>query len=84
MPDNNRSSGVWDARECALLLIDYQPAQMAYIRSSDPRVVELSARYLTKAAFDIPIILSTVAVKMGRNQTANARAAGRTLAGATR
>src|SRR5258708_23916519 len=43
---------------------------MSYIRSNDPKLVELNARYLAKAAlaFDIPIVLSTVAVQMGANQ----------------
>jgi nicotinamidase-related amidase len=43
---------------------------MSFIRSSDPRAVELNARYLAKAAlaFDIPIVLSTVGVQMGVNQ----------------
>jgi nicotinamidase-related amidase len=70
MPENNRSSGVWDSKECALLLIDYQPGVMSFIRSHDRKLVELNARYLTKAAlaFDIPIILSTVGVQMGVNQ----------------
>src|SRR5260221_11900203 len=70
MPENSRSSGIWDSKECALLLIDYQPGVMSYIRSHDPKLVELNARYLAKAAlaFDIPIVLSTVAVQMGGNQ----------------
>ena len=70
MPENSRSSGIWDSKECALLLIDYQPGVMSYIRSHDPKLVELNARYLAKAAlaFDIPIVLSTVAVQMGVNQ----------------
>ena len=56
--------------QCALLLIDYQPGVMSFIRSHDRTLVELNARYLTKAAlaFDIPIILSTVGVQMGVNQ----------------
>ena len=43
---------------------------MSFIRSHDRTLVELNARYLTKAAlaFDIPIILSTVGVQMGVNQ----------------
>lgn len=43
---------------------------MTFIQSSDPKAVELNARYLTKAAvaFDIPIILTTVGVQMGVNQ----------------
>jgi len=69
MPENSRASGIWDSKECALLLIDYQPGVMSYIRSHDPKLVELNARYLAKAAlaFDIPIVLSTVAVQMGAN-----------------
>jgi len=68
--NNSKSSGVWDSKECALILIDYQPGIMTYIQSSDPKAVELNARYLTKAAvaFDIPIILTTIAVEMGVNQ----------------
>ena len=70
MADNNKSSGTWDSKECALLLIDFQPGVMSFIGSHDPKAVELNARYLTKAAlaFDIPIILSTVGVKMGVNE----------------
>ena len=41
MPENNRSSGVWDSKECALLLIDYQPGVMSFIRSHDRRLVRL-------------------------------------------
>lgn len=70
MPENYRSSGVWDSKECVLVLIDYQPGVMSYIRSQDPKAAELNARYLAKAAlaFDIPIILSTVGVQLGVNQ----------------
>ena len=70
MPENNRSSGVWDSKQCALLLIDYQPGVMSFIRSQDPKAAELNARYLSKAAvaFGIPIVLSTVGVQMGANQ----------------
>ncbi|HMI05232.1 MAG TPA: isochorismatase family protein [Pedobacter sp.] len=68
--NNNKSSGIWDSKECALILIDFQPGVMSYIRSSDPKLVELNGRYLAKAAlaFDIPIILSTVGVKSAGNQ----------------
>src|SRR5258708_5765444 len=70
MSVNSRSNGIWDSKECALLLIDYQPGVISYIRSHNPKLVELNARYLAKAAlaFDIPIVLSTVAVQMGVNQ----------------
>jgi nicotinamidase-related amidase len=45
-------------------------ARASEVRSSDPKAVELNARYLAKTAlaFDIPIILSTVGVNMGVNQ----------------
>lgn len=68
--NNNKSSGVWDSKECVLILIDYQPGVMSFIRSHDRKYVELNARYLAKAAlaFDIPIILTTVGVEMGVNQ----------------
>lgn len=68
--NRNNSSGIWDSKECVLILIDFQPGVMSYIRSSDPKLVELNGRYLAKAAlaFDIPIILSTVGVKLGANQ----------------
>ena len=67
---NRQDHWLHDAtRECALLLIDYQPGVMSFIQSSDPKLVELNARYLTKAAvaFGIPVILSTVGVQMGVN-----------------
>lgn len=60
---------IWDASECALILIDYQPEMFKNIKSSDPALVELNVRMITKAAraFNIPIILSTVGVEMGVN-----------------
>src|SRR3989441_12818452 len=66
---NRRSRGVWDASECALLLIDYQEHVLDAIFEQDRRVVELNARTLAKAALDfkIPVILSTVGVEMGVN-----------------
>lgn len=61
---------VWDASECALIFIDYQPEMFKSIRSSDPKIIELNACTLARAAsnFDIPIILSTVGVEMGVNR----------------
>ena len=55
---NNKSSGIWDSKDSVLVLIDYQPGVMSYIGSSNPKLVELNARYLAKAAkaFNIPII----------------------------
>src|SRR5262249_44605666 len=61
------SNGMWDAEDCALLLVDYQGHLMPGIRSSNPKAFELHARYLAKAAvaFHIPVVLSRIAVKMG-------------------
>ena len=62
--------GVWKAEDCALVLIDYQPAMVEVIRSeTNADVVELHARLLAKTAkaFDMPIILSTVGVGFGFN-----------------
>ncbi|WP_413584245.1 hydrolase [Bdellovibrio sp. HCB274] len=66
----SRNRATWDASECALILIDYQPEMFKGIGSSDPRSVETNVCELTRAAvaFDIPVILSTVGVNMGVNQ----------------
>src|SRR6266851_2179975 len=69
MPES-KSLGVWDASECALLLIDYQENVLDLVFEQDQRVIELNARTLAKAAVDfkIPVVLSTVAVEMGINK----------------
>ena len=62
--------GVWKAEDCALVLIDYQPAMVEVIRSeTNADLVELHARLLAKTAkaFDMPIVLSTVGVGFGFN-----------------
>jgi nicotinamidase-related amidase len=62
--------GVWKAEDCALVLIDYQPAMIEVIRSeTNADMVQLHARLLAKTAkaFDIPIVLSTVGVGFGFN-----------------
>lgn len=60
---------VWDASDCALLFIDYQPELLRGVHSGDPALIELNARMLAKAAaaFKIPIILSTIGVEMKVN-----------------
>src|SRR5437899_6314896 len=67
---NRRARGVWDASECALLLIDYQENVLDLVFEQDRRVVELNARTLATAAraFNIPVVLSTVGVQMGVNK----------------
>lgn len=66
---NQKSRGIWDASECALLLIDYQDHVMDVIFEQDRRVIELNVCTLAKIALDfkIPVILSTVGVEMGVN-----------------
>jgi nicotinamidase-related amidase len=63
------SQGIWDASECALILIDYQPEMFKAVRSMDPKELEMNIVTLTKTAkaFDIPVVLSTVGVEMGVN-----------------
>lgn len=68
MFENQR--GVWDAKDCALILIDYQPEMFAGVHSMDTRILDLNVCTLAKAAraFGIPVILSTVGVSMGVNR----------------
>ena len=66
----NKDLGVWTYDDCALLLIDYQKEMFEVIRSeTSADMVELHARLLAKTAkaFDMPIVLSTVGVKLGFN-----------------
>lgn len=64
------TTSLWDSSEVALILIDYQEEMFSKIKSSDPSEVDLNVKLLIKAAtaLNIPIILSTVGVKMGVNQ----------------
>ena len=68
MPEN-KSRPLWDASECALVLIDYQDNVADIIYEQDVRVIELNVRTLAQAAvaFKIPVVLSTVGVEMGVN-----------------
>jgi nicotinamidase-related amidase len=72
--------GVWKAEDCALVLIDYQPAMVEVIRSeTNADLVELHARLLAKTAkaFDMPIVLSTVGVNPGVQRAHRPRASRR-------
>jgi nicotinamidase-related amidase len=55
---------------CALLIIDYQPTQINSIRSMDrAELVDHIVRVAkTAVLYEVPIVLSTVNVKSGRNQ----------------
>jgi nicotinamidase-related amidase len=65
-----KDPGVWTAEDCALVLIDYQNEMFEVIRSETPAsLVELHVRLLarTAMAYGMPIVVSTVGVKLGFN-----------------
>lgn len=69
MEAGGKSGGVWDSKECAVLLMDYQDNILGMVFEQDRRVVELNARTLAAAALNlnIPVVLSTVGVGIGLN-----------------
>ena len=54
---------------CAVVLIDYQPEQVATVRSSPIEEVMLNVKAVCKLAraYDLPVVLTTVGVDMGVN-----------------
>lgn len=64
---NTKSNPIWKAEDSVLILIDYQPEVLDNIHDRDLKLVELNAVALTQMAtkLNIPVVLSTVAVKMG-------------------
>lgn len=54
---------------CAVVLIDYQPEQVATVHSSPIEEVMLNVRAVVKLAraYDVPTVLTTVGVDMGVN-----------------
>lgn len=65
----SHGSAIWRTEDVALLLIDYQPEMFAGQHSSDPKLVELKARFLARAAraLDVPIVWTEVGVDVGIN-----------------
>jgi nicotinamidase-related amidase len=66
----NKDLGVWTDQDCALVLIDYQKEMFETIRSeTSATLAELHVRMLARIAraLDMPIVLSTVGVKLGFN-----------------
>ena len=57
-------------KNCALLVIDYQPVQVGSIASMDRRdlVLNIVAVARTALLYGVPVVLSTVNVKTGANQ----------------
>lgn len=55
---------------CVLILIDYQPEQYRTVTSSSREEIDLNVIALCKLAkaYDVPVIVSTVAVDMGVNE----------------
>ena len=62
-----KSKNIWYAEDSVLILIDYQEEVMDFIHDKDRKLVELNAITVAKMAvkLGIPVIFSTVAVKMG-------------------
>jgi nicotinamidase-related amidase len=58
---------------CVIALIDYQPSQYSTVTSSSQEEIDLNVRAVAKlaTAYEIPVVLSTVAVDMGVNQGTN-------------
>jgi nicotinamidase-related amidase len=65
MSENGRA--VWDAGDCALLLVDYQDSVLSQVFEQDRRLIEFNAGTVAKLAvqFGIPVVLSTIGVEMG-------------------
>jgi nicotinamidase-related amidase len=65
-------------QNAALLLIDYQPAQVASVRSMDHELLVKNAvsTVRTIKAFDVPVVHSTVNVASGQGQPTIAELAG--------
>jgi nicotinamidase-related amidase len=57
-------------QNCAVVLIDYQPEQVAAVQSSPVEEFMLNAKAVCKLAraYNVPVILSTVGVDLGVNQ----------------
>ena len=57
-------------QNAALLIIDFQPVQVTSIASMDRRALVSNVVAVAKAAklYGLPVVLSTVNVKTGRNQ----------------
>lgn len=57
-------------QNCAVVIIDFQPVQVASIASMDRRLLVANIVALARTAklYDVPVVLSTVNVATGRNQ----------------
>ena len=57
-------------KNCAVVIIDYQPVQVTSVASMDRRTLVANIVALAKTAklYGVPVVLTTVNVKTGRNQ----------------
>jgi len=57
-------------KNCAVVIIDYQPVQVTSVASMDRRTLVANIVALAKTAklYGVPLVLTTVNVKTGRNQ----------------
>lgn len=69
MRDPNKDN-LLTPKNCALIIIDYQPVQVTSIRSMDQDVLVDRVLHLARLAmlFRLPVVLSTVNVATGQNQ----------------
>lgn len=60
-------------QNCIVALIDYQPEQYSTVTSSTPEEIDLNVLAVAKLAtlYEVPVVLSTVGVDLGKNQGTN-------------
>ncbi|NNG34411.1 isochorismatase family protein [Nakamurella aerolata] len=60
-------------QNCIVALIDYQPEQYSTVTSSTPEEIDLNVLAVAKlaTAYQVPVVLSTVGVDMGKNKGTN-------------
>ena len=71
LPTRDQADGhLLTPKNCALIMIDYQPIQVGSNASTDRRdlVMNIVAVARTAKLYGVPIVLSTVNVKTGANQ----------------
>jgi nicotinamidase-related amidase len=69
MKAQKNKNPLWDASECALVIMDYQPEVLEFIHDKTREFIELNVSTLARMAsrLNIPVILSTLFLKKGNN-----------------
>ena len=64
---SGKRRGIWEAAQCALALVDYQPEMIDHVNGQDPKLIEVNVRTMATLAvrLGIPVVLSTVGVGAG-------------------